>query len=496
MSEPLLPPELNPRGPVRPAKAAPTKRDEPGRGGWRRPLGITAAVLAVIVLLASGVLYTRYLHYDHNLTKAAGVIKPGGAQASDGAENVLLVGSDNRQGSGDAFAQAPKGQEQVYGQRSDTVILAHLAAGHQKATLVSLPRDSWITIPAYTDPKGVSHPAHKDKLNAAFSLGGAPLLVATVQQLTGIHIDHYVEIDFAGFQNMVNALGGVNVCLTQPAHDKNTGINLTAGEHHLDGVQALAFVRQRYGLALGDLDRIKRQQAFLASMMRKVESAGTLANPLKLNAFIDALTKSVTVDSGLSAAGLGKLALKLKGLSTGNVILTTLPISGFTKENGQDVDVVDEAKASALFNSFINDGASASPSAGPSAGPAVPPSSVHVKVFNAAGISGLAAKASSDLAKAGFAVDGAPGNRGTGASTTVIDYAPSQSAAAKTLAAAIPGATLHEDTSLGSDLDLVLGSSYHGLGSAGAAAGGSPSSSASAAGGANATTAANDRCTA
>ncbi len=479
-----LPPELNPRG------TKPHRKPDDGtrRRGWRRPLGITAIALAVIVVLGSGVLYTRYLHYDHNLTKAAGVLKPGGAEATGGAENVLLVGSDDRQGEGDSFAQAPKGQEQIYGHRSDTVILAHLAKGHQKATLVSLPRDSWVTIPAYTDSKGVSHPAHEDKLNAAFSLGGAPLLVDTVQELTGVHVDHYVEIDFAGFQNMVNALGGVDVCLTKPAHDVNTGINLAAGNHHLNGVEALAFVRQRYGLALGDIDRIKRQQAFLASMMRKVESAGTLANPLKLNAFIDAVTKSVTVDSGTSAADLGKLALKLKGLSTGNVVLTTLPLSGFAKKGTQDVDIVDEAKAKALFDSLMHE---ESPAGAPSsATPAVPPSPVHVAVFNGAGINGLAARASSDLSKLGFVIDGTPGNRGTGATATVVNYAPSQAAAAQTLAAAVPGATLHEDAGLGGTLELVLGSSYHGV--AGAAPSGAPSTATPA----NATTAANDTCTA
>ncbi|HET9187762.1 MAG TPA: LCP family protein [Acidothermaceae bacterium] len=481
MSDPILPPELNPRGPGHSFEAAPKEPKDPGRRGWRRPLGITAAVLAVLVLLTSGVLYTRYLHYDHNLTKAAGVLQAGGTKSADGAENVLLVGSDSRSGAGDQFAQAPSGQEQVIGQRSDTVILAHLAKGHQKATLVSLPRDSWINIPAYTDAKGVAHPAHMDKLNSAFSLGGAPLLVNTVQQLTGVHIDHYVEIDFAGFQNMVNSLGGVDVCLARPAHDVNTGINLSAGNHHLDGQEALAFVRQRYGLPLGDIDRIKRQQAFLASMLRKVESAGTLANPLKLNAFIDALTKSVTVDSGLSAAGLGKLALKLKGISSGNVVLTTMPLSGFAKEAGQDVDVVDQAKSQALFQSLIDDnaGGSSQASAPAASGPTVAPSTVHVKVFNGAGIQGLAARASSDLAKLGFVIDGAPGNRGAGATTTVINYNPSQAAQARTLQAAIPGgATLQENGQLGAELELVLGSSYNSA----AATGGSQSAASAPAG--------------
>jgi LCP family protein required for cell wall assembly len=447
------------------------------------------------VLAASGFLYTRYLHYDHNLTKAAGVITPGGAVAEAGAENVLLVGSDNRTAAGDTFAQAPKGQTQVEGQRSDTVILAHLAKGHQKATLVSLPRDSYVTIPAYADAKGGQHPAHLDKLNSAFSLGGAALLVSTVQQLTGIHIDHYVEIDFGGFQNMVSALGGVDVCLSKPAHDVQTGLNLAAGPHHLDGPTALAFVRQRYGLPLGDIDRIKRQQQFLASMIRKIESAGTLANPLKLNDFLDALTKSISVDSGTSAGDLAKLALKLKDIGSGNVVLTTMPISGFSTKNGVDVDDVDTAKASALFQSLALD-TPPSPSAAPttSAPLTVAPSAIHVQVFNGAGVSGLARRAATDLTKVGFQLVGTPADRGRGATTSVIEYGPTQAEAARTLQAALPGSTLQANAQLGATLELVVGSSYAtaqvpGSGAASGAAG-------SGTAGAGGTTAANASCTA
>lgn len=441
-----LPPELDPRGPA--------------RGTERRGLRRFAAVVAVVILLTSGLLYGRYVHYNGNLNRATGVITTGGTKATGGAENVLLVGSDSRTGAGDQFAQAPKGQTQVLGQRSDTVILAHLAKGHGRATLVSLPRDSWVTIPAYTDANGVLHPAHQDKLNAAFALGGAALLVKTVQELTGLHIDHYVEIDFAGFQRMVDALGGVDVCLSRPAHDVNTGINLSAGWHHLNGAQALAFVRQRYGLPLGDLDRIKRQQQFLAAMMRKVESAGTLTNPLKLNAFLDAFTKSVTVDAGMSTADMEKLAVSLRGLSTGNVVLTTMPIAGFGTRNGESVDIVDTAKAQQLFAALAADQSVLSPSAQPST---LPRSQVHVRVFNAAGINGLAARASAELAQAGFDVIGTPANRGSGATTTVIEYPPAEAAAAHTLAAVIPGAVLRPNDQLSGEIDLLLGSDYHGL---------------------------------
>jgi LCP family protein required for cell wall assembly len=496
-----LPPELDPRGPRRPVKPAKPgnsgKQSRPARrGGWRSPLGMTAAALSVCVLATSGLLYTRYLHYDHNLTKATHIITPGGVAATDGAENVLLVGSDSRTGTGDEFAQAPKGQTAVDGARSDTVILAHLAKGHQAATLVSLPRDSWVTIPAYTDAKGVAQPAHMDKLNAAFSLGGAGLLVSTVQQLTGIHIDHYVEIDFAGFQSMVDSLGGVDVCLSKAAHDVQTGLNLSAGEHHLDGKTALEFVRQRYGLPLGDIDRIKRQQQFLASMVRKVESAGTLANPLKLNDFLDALTKSISVDSGMSATDLAKLALKLKGLGTGNIVLTTMPLSGFSTQNGVDVDDIDVSKATALFSSLAIDApVAATTSPAPTLAPlTVPASAVHVQVFNGGGVTGLARRAASDLSKLGFQLVGTPADRITHATGSVIEYGPTQTEAARTLQAAIPGSTLQANAQLDTTLELLVGSAYagaHAPGSADATAS-SPATSDTTGG----TTAANASCTA
>jgi LCP family protein required for cell wall assembly len=494
----LLPPELDPRGPRRPPKPGKGSGNEGDQGagrGWRGPLATIAVVVAVCVLAASGFLYTRYLHYNHNLTRAAGVITPGGAKAEAGAENVLLVGSDNRTGA-DTFAQAPQGQQQVDGQRSDTVILAHLAKGNQRATLVSLPRDSWVTIPPYTDAKGVLQPAHFDKLNAAFSLGGAPLLVSTVQELTGIHIDHYVEIDFAGFQNMVTALGGVDICLTKPAHDVQTGLNLTAGPHHLDGKTALEFVRQRYGLPLGDIDRIKRQQQFLASMVRKVESAGTLANPVKLNDFLDALTKSISVDSGMSATDLAKLGLKLKGVGTGNIVLTTMPLSGFGKQDGVDVDNIDVPKADALFQSLMLD---APPPPTPSSAAPTPltvaASAVHVQVFNGGGTSGLARRASTDLAKLGFQIVGTPTDRITGASASVIQYGPTQAEAARTLQAALPNATLQANAQLNTTIELIVGSLYSGAHAPGAA---SPAGAVAPASADTATdtTAANASCTA
>jgi LCP family protein required for cell wall assembly len=216
----------------------------------------------------------------------------------------------------------------VTGQRSDTVILAHLYGGKSnKVQLVSFPRDSVVDIPAYTDAKGRRHEAQHNRINYAFNEGGPKLLVQTVEQLTNVRIDHYLQVDFDGFQSMVDKLGGVDVCLSRPAKDHFSGIDLSAGKHHIDGAVALSFVRQRHGLQNGDIDRIKRQQQFIGAMVRKVLSAGTLANPLKLNGFLNVATSSLKADEGLDFKQLRTLALRMRNLGAGNVIFATIPLS-------------------------------------------------------------------------------------------------------------------------------------------------------------------------
>jgi hypothetical protein len=233
-------------------------------------------------------------------------------------------------------------------------------------------------------------------------------------------------------------------------------------------------------------------------MMRKVISAGTLTNPLKLNSFLTALTGSITVDSGMGFSDMKTLALKLKDMGAGNVALTTMPLSGFATEDGQDVDIVDTAKSAALFDSLKSDNpaSAAAVAATPTATPlTVAVGQVHVQVFNGAGVKGLAAKASADLSKLGYQLVGSPANRGTGASATLIEYGPTQAEAARTLAASLPGATLQPESALGADIQLVLGSSYRTAVAPGTApaAGATPAPSGVATG---STTAASTACTA
>jgi LCP family protein required for cell wall assembly len=334
--------------------------------------------------------------------------------------------------------------------------------------LVSFPRDSVVEIPEFTDAKKRVHPAQRNRINYAFNEGGPRLLVRTVQNLTGVRIDHYLQVDFEGFQSMVDKLGGVDVCLSRPAKDHFSGINLSAGKHHINGNVALAFVRQRHGLPNGDIDRIKRQQQFLGAMIRKVLSAGTLANPFKLNGFLNVATSSLQADEGLDFATLRTLALRMRNVGAGNVVFATIPITSsnaYIRGLGSVV-LVDEEEADALFDGIRRDIPPGTPAAKPSTAAGAPlivkPGNIRVHVYNGSDVNGLARRADSDLTKVGFQTVGIPESRGTGATGTVVRYGPTKADSARTLAAAIPGSTLQSAPELGNVLEVVVGSSYSG----------------------------------
>jgi LCP family protein required for cell wall assembly len=455
----------------------PARHVVPG-GKVRRPrraariLSWIAVITSVSVLALAAGGYLLLNHYKGNITYLKGIVgsKDAPKAAPNHALNFLIVGSDSRgdlkagqgvQGSGSSF---------VTGQRSDTVILAHLYGGKSdKAELVSFPRDSVVEIPEYSDPKtGRIHTAHRAKLNSAIFDGGPPLLVHTIENLTHIRVDHYLQVDFEGFKKMVNSLGGVDVCLPRAAKEHDSGINLSAGRHHIYGDVALSFVRQRKGLPNGDIDRIKRQQEFIGAIIRKVLSAGTLANPLKLNSFLDSATSSLQADTGLTPSILQKLALRMRHVGAGNVVFATLPISD---SNGHDrvlgsVVVIDQPKADALFDEIRRDVPPGTPAPKPGASAGAPlvvkPGSIRVHVYNGSGINGLARKADGDLTNVGFQTVGQPESRGSGAAATVIRYGPTKADSARTVAAAIPGSTLETDPDLGSVIEVVVGTSYSG----------------------------------
>lgn len=489
-----LPPHLDPRGRKGPPPHVTNAYRQAARGGPARvvlppsprpgpaPRGPrtrgqrTARVLswialstAVVVLLGAGGLWVAFNHYNGQIDRISipgihGFNHP--KKAPRNAENILLVGSDSRAGTNGVGTQG-SGATFVTGQRSDTVILVHLYGNSEKAELVSFPRDSYVEIPAYTNPKtGHVTPAHHNKLNSAFALGGPSLLIATIENLSKIRVDHFLMIDFSGFKGMVNKLGGVDVCLTKAAKDSFSGINLSAGNHHVTGDVALAFVRQRHGLANGDIDRIARQQQFIGSLVHKVLSAGTLLDPFKLNGFLDVATSSLQADKGLTGNDIKKLALRLRHFSSGGVLFTTVPITDVSgRRDGASVVLLDDAKAEEMFAALRGDQAPGTPAAAkaaPASNLVVAPGKVRVAVFNGSGVPGVGRKAAADITTVGFQVIGIPTNRGTGATQTTIFYGPTKADSARTLQAAIPGSVLQADSSLGRTLDLVVGSAYKG----------------------------------
>jgi LCP family protein required for cell wall assembly len=377
----------------------------------------------------------------------------------------LLVGTDSGEGlTKQQLLQFHLGaRRDQLGGRSDTMILLHVSKKRDKAVLVSFPRDSYVRIPAYTDAQHVHHAAHHDKLNAAYALGGPRLTIATIESNTGITINHYVQINVLGLANVVDALGGVNVCVPTAVNDWRSGLKLSAGTHHVGGVTAVAYARDRHGLTGGsDLGRIKRQQALIGSLFQQATSTGVLYNPLKLNRFIEAAIKAVKVDRQLSHNDILTLADKMRHIDGHHVLLLTVPLAAHSVNHGLGSTVDwDPVLAPRLFDDIKHDRPVNAPASAPKV--TVAPSSVYVHVLNGTSTNGLAHTAANDLAAVGFHIAGTPSTAsGPHRSTSVVQYGPSRADSAKTVAAAVPGATLQLDTQLGHSVQLILGTNYQG----------------------------------
>ena len=247
------------------------------------------------------------------------------------AENYLLVGSDTREGlTKQQMRELRVGSTATAaGGRSDTMLIIHLSKSRDRAYIISLPRDSLVVIPEHvsSSDKKTIIPDRQGKLNSAFSYGGAPLLIETVERATSIKIDHYVEVSFAGFAGIVDALGGIEVCTKVDIDDPKSHLVLSAGVHTLDGIEALKYVRTRDFDGRGDIGRMQRQQQFMSAVLNKATSSGTLLNPFKVKNFINASLASVKLDSGLAPDDLLTLAKQMKNLSSGNVRTLTVPLS-------------------------------------------------------------------------------------------------------------------------------------------------------------------------
>jgi len=291
------------------------------------------------------------------------------------AVNYLIVGSDTREGLSRAEIKRLKvgGTEVAAGKRSDTMLLIHISKKRDKAAIISIPRDTYALIPEHTTSQGKVIPATHSKINSAFNWGGAPLLIETFEEMSGLRIDHYIEVNFVGFVRMVDALGGVEICTKKDIDDPKSHLVLPAGRHTLDGVDSLKYVRTRQFDGLGDLGRMKRQQEFAGAMLRKATSAGVLLNPVKMIDFINSALDSVVTDEGLSQGDLLTLGKQLRNLSASSVRTLTIPLKYYNySKNGVSAAVLwDPVLAPELFERIKNDDAlldkvKADPSASPS----------------------------------------------------------------------------------------------------------------------------------
>src|SRR4051812_49336427 len=434
--------------------------------------------VVMVITVAGG--YLVYRHLSGNIAHCQNC-EPPGARPAEGpgkSENVLLIGSDSR-----AFAGGGEFGSEGTGARAGTTILVHISADGKKAVLVSIPRDTYTRIPQCRLPGGkLSAPTH-NRFNAAYTIGGPGCTIATVEHLTHLRVDHFVEVNFLGFQRMVDALGGVNVCLTHgiddpvrinsaTGHTVGSGLVVAAGTHTFHGKQALGFVRARYAVGDGsDLGRIKNQQVFISAVIRKATSTRLLFNPLKLYSFLDAATKAIRTDPGFGLSQLKKLAGQLHGLKAGKVALLTVPLSnpdGHALIGGVNASVVfwDKTRAATLWHALRADGPlpGTEPKPRSSATPTllVAPSAIHVRVLNGTGRRGLAAKVAHDLASRGFVIDGTGDADSSSYTTTVVRYGPDRVQSSQTLAASVIGATRQLDGALSSTVQLVVGTDYAG----------------------------------
>ncbi|MFE2942470.1 LCP family protein [Streptomyces sp. NPDC059255] len=315
---------------------------------WGRRIKIGALVLVVLLL---GTSIGTYFWADGKLRREVDLSKVIERPEQGDGTNYLIVGSDSREGMTDEDKKKLH-TGSAEGKRTDSMMILH--DGSNGPTLVSLPRDSNVTIPSFVGSEsGKQYPStgRQTKLNAAYAEDGPELLVRTVEFNTGLRIDHYVEIGFAGFANIVDAIGGVELDIPKAFKDKKSGADFPAGKQTLDGEQSLAFVRTRYAFAASDLDRTKNQQKFLAALASQTATPGTILNPFKLYPTMGAGLDTLIVDKDMSLWSLGQMFFAMKGITGGDGTSMNMPISGSVGGNL----VWDKAKVKELVNQLNND---------------------------------------------------------------------------------------------------------------------------------------------
>jgi len=457
------------------------RRPQPGprpparRPRRRPPVRLSTRIaggLALLVITASGVghaLVTGLTGAIDRVDAFGGIQnRPDGTKGT----NFLLVGTDGRGG----LPRAERRRYHLGGvpcHCTDTIMLVHLSQDRRRASVVSIPRDTYVRLPGSSRATAKSAAAlsaagrtvsatHPAKINEAYADGGPKLAVHTVEQLTGVHVDHYLEVDFVSFMKTVDALGGVPVCTSRPLKDPYTGLNLPVGTTTLNGGRALQYVRSRHIDADSDLGRMERQQRFVAQVIHRVTSGGTLTDPARLEQVVGTVLGSVRADRGLGPADLVTLARSMKGLSSGSSEFTSVPLGDLNhRVRGVGSTVRwDPDRSGPLWAAIRADQPLAPRHTRPrhkGVRVEVPPSRISVRVENATGVNGVASAAQQALHATGFLTPGLPATADRRSARTVVRYDPRWDRSARTVAAALPGALLVPAAGQGPVMRVTLG---------------------------------------
>ncbi|WP_427922046.1 LCP family protein [Streptomyces sp. cg40] len=439
------PPQRRPRPPVRPKKP---------RWAMR-----AATTLSVVVLASAGIGHAVVSSLDADIARVDPFKDMKNRPRAGHGMNVLLVGTDGR----DRITEAERRAYHLGGAPchcTDTIMIVHISEDRERASVVSLPRDSYAEVPGIA-----GRPAHPIKLNAAYAEGGPNLTVQTVESMTHVKIDHYMEVDFTSFMKTVDVLGGVRICTAEPLKDSYTGLDLPAGSHTLMGGQALQYVRSRHVDGASDLGRMKRQQRFLAALIDQATSSGVLLNPLKFRDVTHAVLGSVRADKGFGTDELLDLGRAMRSFSPSSSEFTTVPIGqmGYVVKGIGSTLKWDEPKAAKLFEA-LRDDKPLTVHRAPRANAVkvdVAPQQIQVQVENGTATAGLGKRVDAALAATGFRTTHQPVSAADHAvRRTVIAYDPRWDRSAKSLAAALPGSELRAVQGQGPLLKVIAGSDF------------------------------------
>jgi LCP family protein required for cell wall assembly len=446
--------------------------------------GILASAVALALVGGSLFAYVKYREVWDSIKRVdvSGDLRQIKQPPADpNAINILLIGSDSRAGENGAIG----GRVGIAGQRSDTVMVAHIAPGAHSAVVLSFPRDSVVPVLSCTAEAGASgqtaQPGQMEQINSTFANGGPGCLQATIEETTHIHVNDFVELTFTGFEKVINDLGGVNVCLPKAVDDPKSGLNLPAGRHHIYGSQALAFWRTREDLGEGsDLQRIQRDQFLMASLLQGIEKSGLLTSTSKMTSVIGDAARSMTTDSALDQSGMLRIGEGMHGLTSKSVQFIEVPTMTYAG-NGNWVQWTPQATQ--LFSAVANDTklpkttktktktktktptAAATKKAASATLATVSPAKVNVEVLNGSGFNKVAAEGSADLTARGFNVVGSTNASNFNYTRSVIEYASAADlAAAKTVEQQFTDPEILENPALApGTIDAILGSTFTSL---------------------------------